>query len=226
MCLDHGVTGVWRIAPTRRPEDGAAGGLSLLERPVHRWEVDPPRWWFHAFCALFAVWLAWIWSRPAFDAFDAAVPLVLLAGCALIWSGRLAATLFRGERPARWWLVAPAGAVLVVTLFHVHAPLHARFALAQDDLGDVARTVLAAPDPVAAAAQQGDLGHVGTYRVHRVLAAGGVVYFAFDRGVGSLGRNGMAYIPAASPVPPGDTYAQTLQHLRGPWYIWSENPVG
>jgi hypothetical protein len=192
---------------------------------LQRWESEPPGWCFHGFCALFASWLAWIWSRPAFELTDATVPLVLLAGCALIWTGRLAATMVRRERLGRWWLVAPVGAALVLALFSAHAPLRARFSLAEHDLGGVARAVLAAPDPVAAAAREGDLGRVGTYRVRDVLSADGVVYFQFDRGVGSLGRNGMAYIPKATPLPPAATYMQTLRHLQGPWYVWTENPV-
>lgn len=226
MCLDRGVTGVWRIAPPRQSGDDAVGGVTLAPGPIQRWEVDPPRWFFHGFCALFTLWLAWIWSRPAFELTDATVPLVLLAGCALIWTGRLAATMVRREHLGCWWLVAPVGAALVVALFSAHAPLRARFNLAQDDLGDVARAVLAAPDPVDAAAHQGDLGRVGTYRIRAVQSADSIVYFQFDRGVGSLGRNGMAYIPPNTPVPPADTYMQTLQHLQGPWYIWTENPVG
>jgi hypothetical protein len=215
------VTSAARVAPSGSPE----GRVVPAGRPLQRWEVDPPRWFFHGFCALFTLWLAWIWSRPTFDLTDATIPLVLLAGCALIWTGRLAATMVRRERLGRWWLVAPTGAALVLVLFNAHAPLHARFALAQGDLGNVAQTILAAPDPVEAAAQEGDLGRVGTYRIRGVQSAGGVVYFQFDRGVGSMGRNGMAYIPASTPIPPTDIYAQSLQHLQGPWYVWSEDPV-
>jgi hypothetical protein len=192
---------------------------------VQRWEVEPPRWLFHTICAVFALWLAWIWSRPTFDVADATIPLVGLSSTALVWTGRLAATMVRRERPGRWWLVAPAGAALLLSLFHAHAPLHARFSLARDDLGAVARTVLAAPDPVQAAAAQGDLGRVGTYRVHSVESADGIVYFAFDRGVGSMARNGMAYIPASVTALPTEVYAQSLHHLQGPWYVWSEDPV-
>jgi hypothetical protein len=213
------------MAPPRQSEGRAAGAVALPGRPMQRWESEPPRWLFHGCCALFALWLAWIWSRPAFEPADATVPLVLLAGCALIWTGRLAATMVRRECLGRWWLVAPIGAALVLTLLHAHAPLRARFSLAEGDLGGVARAVLAAPDPVAAAAHEGDLGRVGTYRVRNVLSADGIVYFQFDRGVGSLGRNGMAYIPDATPLPPADTYMQTLRHLQGPWYVWTENPV-
>jgi len=214
------VTSAERVAPPRLPDGRVTPG-----RPVQRWEVEPPRWLIHGVCALCTLWLAWIWSRPTFDLADATVPLVLLSGCALIWTGRLAATMVRRDRLGHWWLVAPAGAALVLALFSAHAPLHARFALAQDDLGDVARAVLAAPDPVAAAAHLGDLGRVGTYRIHGVQSAGGIVYFQFDRGVGSMGRNGMAYIPTGSGVPPTDIYAQSLRHLQGPWYVWSEEPV-
>jgi hypothetical protein len=219
------MTGVDRVALPRQPQHGAAVQAARGARPVQRWQVDPPRWVFHGACALFALWLAWIWSRPTFDLTDATVPLVLLAGCALIWTGRLAATLVRRERLGRWWLVAPVGAALVLTLFSVHAPLRARFALAQSDLGTIARAVLAAPDPVAAAAERGDPGRVGTYRILGVQSADGVVYFQFAGGVGSTGRNGMAYIPAGTPIPPARTYVQTLRHLQGPWYVWSEDPV-
>lgn len=213
------MTSAQRVAPPRLP-----GGRVTPGRPVPRWEVEPPRWLFHGVCTLFTLWLALIWSRPTFDLTDATIPLVLLAGCALIWTGRLAASLVRRDHLGRWWLVAPAGAALVLVLLHADAPLHARFALAQDDLGNVARAVLAAPDPVAAAAQQGDLGRVGTYRIHGVQSAGGIVYFQFDRGAGSMGRNGMAYIPSGVGVPT-NVYAQSLRHLHGPWYVWSENPV-
>jgi hypothetical protein len=211
MCVHRGVTTTREIAPP--------------SRPVQRWEVEPPRWLFHGGCALFVVWLAWIWSRPTFALADATIPLVGLSGCALIWTGRLAASMVRRERLGGWWLVAPVGAAVVVALFNAHAPLQARFAFAKDDLGAVARSVLAAPDPVTAAAQQGDLGRVGTYRVHGVQSADGIVYFSFDRGVGSMGRNGMAYIPATVTDLPTDVYAQSLRHLQGPWYVWSEDPV-
>jgi hypothetical protein len=218
------MASTWDAAPARRDEGASIGGAPPA-RPAQRWEVEPPRWLFHTSCAMFALWLAWIWSRPTFDLADATIPLVALSGGALIWTGRLAATLVRRERPGRWWLVAPAGAAVLLALFHTHAPLRARFALAQDDLGDVARAVLAAPDPVRAAAARGDLGRVGTYRVHGVQSADGIVYFAFDRGVGSMARNGMAYVPSTVTDVPTDVYAQSLQHLRGPWYIWAEHPV-
>jgi hypothetical protein len=197
----------------------------MAEDSTQRWWLLPPRLLFHGVCAFLLVWLAWVYSRPTFDAFDAVAPAMLLAGCALVWSARFVASLVCRARLGRAWAMGPVGGVLAASLFFFGAPFQARFALAEDHLGDVAHSILAAPDPVAAAAQQGDLGRVGTYRIRGVQEAGGVVYFEFDRGVGSMGRNGMAYIPAATPMPPAAIFGQSLKHLHGPWYVWSENSV-
>lgn len=204
------------------PEDGPIAYLHTEDHPIRRWFVGPPRWAFHAVCALLTLWIFWSASRPATELIDDdyALPRLLLFLCALMWLGRLIATLIRRERPGAWWAVAPIGGLVATALLLWQAPLHARFALAQDELASVARSVLAAPDPSTAAGQQGDLGRVGTYRVHKVEAADGAVLFVFSHGNG-LGPSGMAYIPV-TPVPENLAYVHALQHLRGPWYAWSD----
>lgn len=55
-----------------------------------------------------------------------------------------------------WWALAPIGGLVTVCLLLTHAPLHARFSLAEDDLSDTARSVIATEDPAAAAKALGD----------------------------------------------------------------------
>jgi len=216
------VTHAGRLPPS--PEDGPIAYLSP-DSPLRRWVAGPPRWVFHGVCAVLALWVFWTSSRPAYDLIDddAALPRLLLFGCALVWLARLIATLVRRDRPNRWWGLAPLGGLIVGVLMFSDAPLHGRFALAQGELGGVARTVLAAPNPTTAAAQRGDLGRVGTYRIQHIEVADGAVFFLVGHGGAYLGDNGFAYVPPSAPVPTSTPYVRVLHHLRGPWYTSSQH---
>ena len=204
------------------PEDGPIAHIHAEDYPIRRWLTGPPRWAFHGVCAALTLWMFWSASRPAIDLIDDdyALPRLLLFGCAVVWLARLIATLVRRERPGAWWAIAPICGLVVGALLFWHAPLHARFALAQGELSGVARSVLAAPDPSAAAAQRGDLGRVGTYRVYRVEAVDGVALFLFSHAGGTVGRTGIAYLPTGQ-VPQTLSDVRSFEHLRGPWYAWS-----
>jgi len=169
-----------------------------------------------------SLWVLWYFSRPEMDLFEAATPIVLLGACGFIWFLRLSSRAVLREELSRWWAVAPIGGVLLAVLVFTNAPLQARFTLAQGGLDDVARTVLAAPDPAADAAQRGDLGRVGTYRVHEVAVADGVVFFLLSHGNLWDDDTGIAYVPPPTPVPPSRPGGHHLHHLRGPWYTWTQ----
>jgi len=100
-------------------------------RRVAQRPLGPPRWVFHAVCAVLTLRLLWMVSRPEYYLADddAALPRVLLFGCALVWLARLIATLRRRERLGGWWLVAPVAGVVVAALIGLHVPLHLHSAL-------------------------------------------------------------------------------------------------
>jgi hypothetical protein len=207
------------------PQDGPIAHIHPEDHPIRRWLVGPPRWVFHGACAVLTLWLFWAASRPGYDITedDAALPRLLLFGCAVVWLVRLIALLVRRERPGRWWAIAPLAGLTVGAMMFWDAPLHARFALARGELGGVARSVLAAPDPTAAAAQRGDLGRVGSYRVQHIEVADGAVFFLVGHGNAFVGDTGFAYVPPAAQIPEGTPYVRVLHHLGGPWYTWTQH---
>lgn len=165
-------------------------------------------------------WLCWKASTPVPAWFAGMGTAALLVLAAVVWLARLGNAVLNRATFDRWWLVAPIGGVLTLALLMTDAPLHARFSLADGELGQIARQVAAAPDPTAAAKELGDLGRVGTYRVSRVQAREGVVYFTLRTGDDFLqSAGGVAYF-VSSAARPEQTGEEGFEHLRGPWYIW------
>lgn len=191
----------------------------LLPDPLQLPLTNPPRWLFHGICLAATLWLFWTLSTPASDVFDGVTPVLLLFACALIWVVRLVVCARVGTARTWWNLVAPTGGALAVTLVLAHAPVHARFSLADDKLAAAAESILAAPDPDAAAREADRrLGRVGTYRVKDVVVRDGLVYFTLADGAFFTGPRGVMYAPVG--VSPKDDSVREVEHFRGPWYYW------
>lgn len=204
------------------PGYGTAPSRDRFSKRASTEAVVPPGVAFHIVCLLATGYEFWILSTPAPGFYNFLVGLAVLMGCALVWIARLL-LLLRERHDVRWpWAVAPIGGLLALVLVATQAPLQARFALADAELRDVARSVLTAVDPAAAADGLGDLGRVGTYRVHDVEAREEIVYFTFRRaGDFFTGPEGVAYVPARTTAPQQTPDGRTLDHLFGPWHHWT-----
>ncbi|MGQ0630286.1 MAG: hypothetical protein ACT4P1_04540 [Sporichthyaceae bacterium] len=171
-------------------------------------------------CTLATLYLFWVLSTPTPSFWSFLQGAFALAVCALLWLVRFGTTVRKRQPLDRWWALAPIGALMALSLVAVQAPLHARFSLADDELAAVARTVTTAPDPAASAKALGDLGRVGTYRVHRVEVADEGVFFTFRRGSFWAGPEGVLYAPDGIVAPELTADGRELDHIRGPWYHW------
>jgi hypothetical protein len=193
--------------------DEPLGEVPPRPRPARDFLAQPPGWPFHAVCALVALGMLAAASSPAPDLFWG-VPLLALLF--LVWLGRLLAHLCVRGRRRRWFLVAPAGFAVLVTLLAYQVPLHARFALSESAFAAAAdRAEQGVPNWYAT-------GRLGLYDVERIgrLPGRGVV-FTTGQYCGLFGTAGLARLPDGEPGAGLHEYpGMTFEHLRGPWYTW------
>lgn len=183
--------------------------------------IDPPRSVFHAVLGLLGVGLMWVVSLPG-------VPLVPLMGLgwlvalgALIWAIKLAVhgrRCHRGDTPAagRWFLLAPAGGLLVVAVLVSGLAFDARWAVSRASFNEAA---IAATDPARSTTAP---GRVGLYRVlGEPLVIDDGVFFHHPLGGGVFDDAGFAYLPGG-PTPEVEASFESLrvQQIEGSWYRW------
>lgn len=169
-----------------------------------------PRWGFHLAVTALAGWLLWSASFPGSDFFSATAAGFGLCLAAVVWLVKLVLSVRR--RSLSWWFaVAPIGALAVVALLAVDAPLQARWELSRPAFE------AAVQDPAP------DVGsRIGLYEIISVEPIPGGVLFYEAHGA-FLDDAGFAYLPGG-PTPElenGGFESPRYHHLGGPWYAFT-----
>lgn len=188
--------------------------------------VRAPGVWFHALVAVLALVLLYLHSVPGWPNFAAwgvvVLALVLAAG---VWVAR--AVLFVWGRrkgldvgSARWFLVAPIGGLIVVSLLVAAVPLRARWELSDDAFAAI---VSDAPPATEKTEWVGfDVpSRIGSFEITAAYRVGDAVILYEKNGYLSDDA-GFAYLPSG-PFPElntGSFESPRFRHLSGPWYAW------
>jgi hypothetical protein len=182
----------------------------------------PPGRLFHLALVLPALGLLWSHSVPglAFLLWFASVALLFLG--AVVWGVRLLAYALarhrgRAEGRARWFLVAPIAAVVVLVLIVADVPLRARWSVSRSDFEAVVADAMKDEDYSSVESQR-----IGLYDITLIYRQGEAVIFYEGNGV-LFDDAGFAYLPDG-PFPElenGGFERPEFRHLGGPWYAWT-----
>lgn len=182
----------------------------------------PPRLFFHGILIAAALAELWSFSFPGVHFFGMIVPFWVLGIASIIWLVRLLAygMAWRHRRhngPARWFLVAPLGGLLVLGLLMANVPLKARWQVGKHDFEQALQGAERAP-----AKWEGRIDRrVGTYRITHVgVVEHGVLFYEHT---GALSDDaGFAYLPnGPSPdMSNGNFENPQWVALGDHWYSW------
>lgn len=202
-------------ATNERLGDARAG------RPVG----TPPRWWFHAVVGAATLALLHAASVPSWNLVLAVAAGSVLLAAAAVWAirGATYALERREGRPparARWFLVAPVGAVVVVGILAAEAPLQLRWELSRPAFERALAAV--ADDTTGGRRDAGITGRLGLYHVTASVADGDAVYFV-ERYGGFLDDVGFAHLPDGPASATADPAFEGIEvrPIGGDWYTWT-----
>ncbi|MFG3441206.1 hypothetical protein ACGF0J_28485 [Nonomuraea sp. NPDC047897] len=125
-----------------------------------------------------------------------------------------------GDRFASWWrgVAAALAGAAVASSSACGLIEEQRFDRSVADMERVARTIRTDDDP---AERPREIGWITFEDVYR---DGDRVYFKLDD-IGGVDPYGYVYSPAERPADNGpvDSVHSTFEHIRGPWYHWSDS---
>jgi hypothetical protein len=183
----------------------------------------PPRFVFHGVLVLTGLVVLWAFSFPGVN-FLAVLPCIWIVGiAALTWLVRAATYVWarrRGnhEGTALWFVVAPAGAVVLALLLYGNAPLRIRWQSSRSAFQRAVPEVQAHPSDWSGWHPR----RVGMYTVTTVQVVGDDVIF-YEKTGAFLDDAGFAYLPngPSKALANGSFENPQWFALGGHWYAWT-----
>lgn len=209
---------------------GAVRAILVYVQRLRDWAgslaAAPPGWKFHAVLVLPALALLYAYSFPGMAFFVWILAAWVLLGASVVWAVRLLGFfVWRRRRGptvatgrARWFAIAPLGAVVVGLLLWVDAPLRARWQISRGAFDRAARQVQAGELSGATY----DSRRLGLYTVTNVEQVKRGILFYEETG-SFLDDAGFAYLPGG-PSPElenGGFENPQFVALGNGWYAWT-----